>query len=45
MVEETIRTGVKTAGREGATVYQLPAMRIVVNPSGSVKTAVPLSPP
>jgi RHS repeat-associated protein len=40
MVEETIAHGARTAGREGATVHQLPTMRVVVNPSGSVKTVM-----
>ena len=40
MVEETITQGAQSAGHSGASVYQLPGIKIVVNPSGSVKTVI-----
>lgn len=40
MVEETIRTGRRTAGRDGATIYTTQDMRVIVNPSGSIKTTM-----
>jgi hypothetical protein len=40
MVDDVIANGVKSAGHNGATVYTTDAARVVVNPNGSVKTAM-----
>jgi hypothetical protein len=44
VVEDTIANGTQTAGREGATISETNQARVVVNPDGSVKTAMPFSP-
>ena len=40
-VDDAIRTGAPSAGRDGATVYTNDQLRVVVNPNGSVKTVIP----
>jgi filamentous hemagglutinin len=38
VVEDTLARGVKTPGRDGATVFTTDQARIIVNPNGSIKT-------
>jgi RHS repeat-associated protein len=44
VVEDTITNGARSAGREGATVFQTNQARVILNPDGSVKTVMPFSP-
>lgn len=41
VVENTISTGVQSAGRDGAQIFTSGQARIIVNPNGSVKTVYP----
>jgi len=41
VIEDTIVTGTRTAGRDCATIFTTPQARVIVNPNGSVKTAMP----
>ncbi|MGH9768139.1 MAG: RHS repeat-associated core domain-containing protein [Blastocatellia bacterium] len=43
VVEDTIARGAKTPGRGGATIYTTEQARVILNPNGSVKTAMPYS--
>lgn len=40
MVEEVLKNGARTAGRDGASIFTTSAGRVIVNPSGSVKTVM-----
>ena len=41
VVEDTISTGVQSAGRDGAQIFTSGQARIIVNPNGSIKTVYP----
>jgi RHS repeat-associated protein len=41
VVEDTISTGVQSAGRDGAQIFTTGHARIIVNPNGSIKTVYP----
>jgi hypothetical protein len=41
VVEDTISTGVQSAGRDGAQIFTTGQARIIVNPNGSIKTVYP----
>ena len=38
VVEETLARGVRTPGRDGATIFSSDQARVIVNPNGSIKT-------
>lgn len=40
-VDNTIRNGIPSAGRGGATIYRTNELKVIVNPNGSVKTVIP----
>jgi hypothetical protein len=41
VVNDTIRTGVESAGRDGARIFTTDQLKVILNPSGSVKTVIP----
>ena len=38
VVEDTLARGVRTPGRDGATIFSTDQARVIVNPNGSIKT-------
>jgi len=40
MVKEALANGTRSAGRDGARIYRTDDLKVVVNPSGSVKTVM-----
>ena len=41
VVNDTIETGTKTSGRDGASIFTTDQLRVIVNPDESVKTVYP----
>ncbi len=40
-VDNAVTTGARSAGRDGATIYNDGQIRVIINPDGSVKTVMP----
>jgi RHS repeat-associated protein len=41
VVDDALKTGAVSPGREGATIYTNDQVRVIVNPNGSIKTVMP----